>query len=81
VSSPLTRREEEVLHLLFSGKTNSEIATALYISRHTAREHMGSIYAKLEVHTRSQLFARAVASGLLTLVYKGHVITGQTTDS
>jgi DNA-binding CsgD family transcriptional regulator len=81
VSPALTRREEEVLQLLISGKTHSEIAAHLFISRHTAREHMVRIYAKLDVHSRSQLITRAIDTGILTLVYKGQVIAGQSIDS
>lgn len=70
----LTPREDEVFRLLVSGKTTAEIAGDLVITRHTAREYVARIYAKLGVHSRSELIARAVALGILTLLYKGEVI-------
>lgn len=78
---PLTPREDEVFLLLISGKTHKEIAEILFISPHTAREHIFRIYTKLNVHSRSQLIDYAIASGLLTLVYKGQVITGKSSES
>ena len=70
----LTPREDEVFRLLVSGKTTAEIAADLVIARHTAREHVARIYAKFDVHSRSELIARAVSLGILTLLYKGEVI-------
>ncbi len=48
----LTRRQAEVLHLLWQGNTNAEIAVALNISEHTARHHLESIYRQLGVNSR-----------------------------
>jgi PAS domain S-box-containing protein len=51
---PLTQREVEVLRLLASGVPTEDIATALGVSRSTARNHIESILAKLGVHSRLQ---------------------------
>ncbi|HTA98257.1 MAG TPA: helix-turn-helix transcriptional regulator [Solirubrobacteraceae bacterium] len=48
----LTRRQAEVLHLLWQGNTNAEIAIALNISEHTARHHLENIYRQLGVNSR-----------------------------
>ena len=53
-NSDLTPRELEVLNLLCDGKTSSEIADNLCISRLTARAHIRNIYAKLNVSKKSQ---------------------------
>jgi DNA-binding NarL/FixJ family response regulator len=52
----LTSREREVLALLACGHSNSEIALRLYISIETARTHAASIYRKLGVRSRGELY-------------------------
>jgi DNA-binding CsgD family transcriptional regulator len=61
----LTARERDVLHLLVAGKTDREIAAALFISRKTASDHVGHILAKLGVPSRSAAAAEAVRHGLV----------------
>lgn len=48
----LTRREREVLHLLADGVDTREIAERLFLSATTVRNHIQSVLAKLEVHSR-----------------------------
>jgi non-specific serine/threonine protein kinase len=60
----LTPRELDVLRLLVAGKTNPEIADALYISPRTAETHVTHILAKLGVTTRAEAAAHAVRVGL-----------------
>jgi len=48
----LTNREKQVLSLLLMGCKNSEIQKALNISKFTVRDHIKSIYKKLEVNIR-----------------------------
>jgi DNA-binding NarL/FixJ family response regulator len=55
----LTAREIDVLRMVASGSTNTEIGTALGISQHTARTHVQHLMAKLGV--RNRLAAGAVA--------------------
>ena len=50
----LTLREEEVLHLLSAGKTNQEIADELVIALGTAKNHVHSIFQKLNVKNRQE---------------------------
>jgi DNA-binding CsgD family transcriptional regulator len=61
----LTEREIAVLRLLGQGKTNSEIGTALFISRKTASVHVTNILRKLGVESRVQAAAMAERAGLL----------------
>lgn len=50
----LTDREREILHSLSSGHSDKEIGERLGISPHTVRNHVKSIYAKLQVHSRME---------------------------
>jgi LuxR family maltose regulon positive regulatory protein len=67
VSSPssLSEREMEVLRLIAAGLTNQKIATTLVLALGTVKAHTANIYAKLDVHNRTQAVARARALGLL----------------
>ena len=56
-TSMLSPREKEVLQLLLDGKQRSEIAKILYISENTVKKQITSLYAKLGVTTRNELFA------------------------
>lgn len=49
----LTRRELEILELVTTGLTNAQIAEKLFITSRTVNAHLTSIYAKLEVTSRS----------------------------
>ena len=53
----LTRREAEVLPLLQQGRSNAQIALALHVGIETIRTHARSIYRKLGVSSRRELFA------------------------
>lgn len=50
----LSKREEEVLLLVNKGKTNKEIAAALYVTENTVKAHLHSILKKLEADTRQK---------------------------
>ncbi len=64
--NPLTRREQEILALLASGKTNQEIAENLYIAPGTVRVHVHAILHKLEVRDRTQAVAVAIQKKLIS---------------
>jgi DNA-binding CsgD family transcriptional regulator len=61
----LTDRELDVLRLLGQGKTNPEIAAALFISPRTAGVHVTHILRKLDATTRVQAVTIAERAGLL----------------
>jgi DNA-binding CsgD family transcriptional regulator len=61
----LTARELDVLALLAEGRTNRQIAEALYISVKTAGVHVSSILRKLDATTRTQAATVALHAGLL----------------
>ena len=61
----LSERELEVLRLLTTHLSSTEIAEELFIAASTVRSHIKSIYGKLDVHTRREAVARAQDLGLL----------------
>ena len=60
----LSAREREVAELVAHGKTNREIANALFISERTVENHVSSILGKLNVRSRVEL-ATAVLRGVV----------------
>jgi DNA-binding NarL/FixJ family response regulator len=63
--SELTKREVEVLKEVARGATNSEIATRLFISENTVKNHVGNILAKLNLRNRREAAGLARRHGLL----------------
>ena len=61
----LTAREEEVLRLVADGRSNSQIAETLFISRKTASVHVSNILSKLGVSSRVQAAAVAHRQGIV----------------
>jgi pimeloyl-ACP methyl ester carboxylesterase/DNA-binding CsgD family transcriptional regulator len=59
----LSARERDVLKWVARGKTNAEIATALYISESTVRKHLQNSYRKLGVPSRTAAVALLSARG------------------
>jgi DNA-binding CsgD family transcriptional regulator/tetratricopeptide (TPR) repeat protein len=64
VLAGLTSREREVLRLLVAGRSNREIAAALFIAPKTASVHVSNILAKLNAASRGEAAAMAAAAGL-----------------
>ena len=50
----LTHRELEIIGLLGSGASNTEIADKLFVSEHTVKSHLYNIFRKIKVHNRIQ---------------------------
>lgn len=61
----LTIREQEVLQLVARGASNREIATALFISENTVKNHLRNILAKLHLQSRYQAAFYAVKKGII----------------
>ena len=64
-AGPLSEREAQVLRLLAAGKTNREIAEALFISEKTVARHVSNIFDKLGVSNRSGATAWAFQHELI----------------
>lgn len=63
----LSERESEVLALVARGAANKDIARSMGLSVRTVEAHMRSIFAKLEVGSRTEAVVFAVKAGLLRL--------------
>ena len=61
----LSARERDVLRLLADGRSDPEIAAALFVSRRTVATHVANLYRKLGVHSRAAASAAAVRGGLV----------------
>lgn len=53
----LSKRENEVLHLVAKGYGNRQIAKSLFISEHTVKNHISNIFQKLDIKDRNQATA------------------------
>jgi DNA-binding NarL/FixJ family response regulator len=62
---PLTDREVEVLQLVYRGRRNKEIASALLISEETVRVHLKNVFSKLDVTDRTAAVNVALRRGII----------------
>lgn len=63
----LTPREIEVLALLAEGASNQQIAAKLEITVNTVRNHVQSVLAKMEAHTKLEAVVKALKLGIISL--------------
>lgn len=55
----LSPRELEVLRLIAAGRSNREMADALYLSQRTVERHIANLYLKIDAHSRTEATAYA----------------------
>jgi DNA-binding NarL/FixJ family response regulator len=65
--SVISKREEEVLQIIADGASTQEAAERLYISAKTVKNHLASIYQKLDARDRTQAVLRAARMGIIRL--------------
>ncbi|HTW19414.1 MAG TPA: AAA family ATPase [Mycobacteriales bacterium] len=66
LGEPLTTREQEVLELVASGRSNREIGQQLFISAKTVSVHVSNLMAKLDAGSRTEAVAIARRNGVLS---------------
>jgi DNA-binding CsgD family transcriptional regulator len=64
-SPHFTHREVEIILLLAAGSDTDKVASALCMSPHTATHHLGNMLRRSGSSNRTELVARAYASGVL----------------
>lgn len=67
IDDVVSRREEDVLQLIADGCSSVEVAARLFISQKTVKNHLASIYQKLDARDRTQAVLRAVRMGIVRL--------------
>jgi DNA-binding NarL/FixJ family response regulator len=63
----VTDREMDVLRLMATGRTSSDIAAELHLSTNTVRHHVQAVLQKLAAHSKLEAVAIALRSGLITV--------------
>ena len=63
----LTRREMDMLIQIASGMSNKEIANSLFITERTVKNHISSLFKKIEVSDRTQAAVFAIKNNLIKL--------------
>lgn len=58
-NSKISDAEMRVMKMVFNGSSNEEIAEMLYLSPHTIKNHIKSVYAKLGIHEKSEFIRYA----------------------
>jgi DNA-binding NarL/FixJ family response regulator len=58
IATPLSEREFDVLCAIYEGKTNQQMADALFVSVNTIKTHIANIYFKLDVPSRTSAIAK-----------------------
>ena len=62
---PLSKREIEIIKLIVRGKTSTQIASELFISRETVKTHRKNIFQKLDIKSSAQLITYSINNGII----------------
>jgi DNA-binding NarL/FixJ family response regulator len=65
----LTAREQEITELIARGLGTADIATRLFLSRHTVRDHVKAVFDKVHVSSRGELVAKLFAEHYAPIHY------------
>jgi DNA-binding CsgD family transcriptional regulator len=69
----LSPRERDVLGAIARGSSTPHIAAELFLSAHTVRDHIKSVFEKVGVRSRSELVAKLFAEHYADAVTEGHL--------
>ena len=62
--SHISNAEMRVMQMVYQGANNEEIADKLYLSPHTVKNHIKSVYIKLDIHEKSEFIQYAHKNNL-----------------
>jgi DNA-binding CsgD family transcriptional regulator len=77
VAYGLTARERDICREVIAGRSTSDIADHLFISRNTVQDHLKSIFTKVGVRSRGELVARLRPNGSIQQGDSPRHVTGQ----
>ncbi|MFL6243910.1 MAG: response regulator transcription factor [Acidimicrobiia bacterium] len=63
----LTKREAEILQLVANGYSTREVGEHLFISEKTVRNHLASVFRKLDARNRTEAVSRGIRLGIVEL--------------
>ena len=63
----ITKRELEVVHSIVNGMNNEQMAETLQVSEKTIKNHLSSIFKKLNVESRTQVAIKAITEGWVSI--------------
>ncbi len=63
----LTKRETEILQLIADGKSTNDVASDLFISVKTVKNHLASIYDKFDARDRTQAVLKGLRTGIIEI--------------
>lgn len=66
-NSSLSEQELRVMELIYNGATNDDVGEKLYISPHTVKNHVKSVYRKLGIHEKSEFIRYANKNNLFNI--------------
>lgn len=59
IQSGISKREAEIMLLIYDGLSNQQIADQLFISEHTVKKHISNLFVKLNVGSRTEAIRKA----------------------
>jgi DNA-binding CsgD family transcriptional regulator len=66
ISAGISKREAEILLLIYEGLSNQQIADKLFVSESTIKKHISNIFQKLQVERRTEAIKKALELSIIS---------------